>query len=242
MKGVALITGGSRGIGRATVEAFVESGYRVAFTYAAAEKAAQDLVAELEKKGAKVIALQADVRNAERADEVFRSVEKELGPLSVLVNNAGIRRDVSLLNMKPSDWHDVIDTNLTGPFNYSRLAARAMMRTGGAIINVTSVSGITGMSGQCNYSASKAGLIGFTKALAKEMARFQVRVNAIAPGFIESEMTSSMDESVRKKLYATIPAGKPGDTRDVARLALFLASDDATYVVGQVYTVDGGLS
>jgi 3-oxoacyl-[acyl-carrier protein] reductase len=242
MKGVALITGGSRGIGRAIVEAFAESDYRVAFTFATAEKSALGVVAELEKKGAKAIAFQADVRSLERAEEVFRSVEGDLGPVSVLVNNAGIRRDVSLLNMKPSDWHEVIDTNLTGPFNYSRVASRAMMRAGGAIINVSSVSGITGMPGQCNYSASKAGLIGLTKALAKEMARFHVRVNAIAPGFIESEMTSSMDETLRKKLYATIPMGKPGDARDVARLALFLAGDDASYVTGQVYTVDGGLS
>jgi 3-oxoacyl-[acyl-carrier protein] reductase len=242
MKGVALVTGGSRGIGRAIVEAFAESGYRVAFTFATAEKAAGNVVAELEKKGTQAIAFQADVRSLERAQEVFRSIENDLGPLSVLVNNAGIRRDVSLINMKASDWSEVIDTNLTGVFNYSSLAARTMMRTGGVIINVTSVSGITGLAGQCNYSASKAGLIGFTKALAKEMTRFQVRVNAIAPGYIESEMTSSMDEKVLKKLYATIPMGKFGDARDVARLALFLAGDDASYVTGQVYTIDGGLS
>jgi 3-oxoacyl-[acyl-carrier protein] reductase len=143
--------------------------------------------------------------------------------------------------MPAEAWKEVIDTNLTGTFNYCQLMVRSMMRRGGAIINMTSASGISGLPGQTNYSASKAGVIGFTKALAKEVARFGVRINAIAPGFIESDMTASIDEATRKKLYARIPMGKPGTPREVARLALYLASDDAAYITGQVYGIDGGL-
>jgi 3-oxoacyl-[acyl-carrier protein] reductase len=158
------------------------------------------------------------------------------------VNNAGIRKDVSLARMTQDQWRDVIDTNLTGVFNYSRNVIGGMMRTGGSIVNVTSVSGVIGMAGQANYSASKAGVIGFTRALAKEVARFEVRVNAIAPGFIDTDMTSSMDEATRKKLYAGIPAGRAGTADEVAKLALYLASSDSAYVTGQVWNMDGGLS
>jgi len=139
-------------------------------------------------------------------------------------------------------WQEVIDTNLTGTFNYCRATASGMIRSGGAIVNVTSVSGVIGMAGQTNYGASKAGIIGFTKALAKEMVRFGVRVNAIAPGFIETEMTASMDEAVRKKLFAQIPMGEPGSAQDVARLVLYLAGDGARYITGQTWNMDGGLT
>jgi 3-oxoacyl-[acyl-carrier protein] reductase len=173
---------------------------------------------------------------------VLKSAQEQLGPVTVLVNNAGIKKDAPLMRMDPSAWHDVIDTNLTGAFNYTRVLIGEMVRRGGAIVNITSTSGVTGMAGQTNYSASKAGVIGFTRALAKEVVRFEVRVNAIAPGFIETDMTAGIDEATRKKLYAQIPMGKPGSAQDVARLAIYLASDDAKYVTGQIWNMDGGLT
>ncbi len=237
---VALITGGSRGIGRSIVEEFHAAGYAVAFTYAGNTAAADELVAKLGVERA--AAWQANVREYERAVEVVKEVQAKFGPITALVNNAGIRKDVPLMKMDPAVWQEVIDTNLTGTFNYSRAAASGMMRSGGAIVNVTSVSGVIGMAGQTNYGASKAGIIGFTKALAKEMLRFGVRVNAIAPGFIETEMTASMDEAVRKKLFAQIPMGEPGSAQDVAKLVLYLAGDGARYITGQTWNMDGGLT
>jgi 3-oxoacyl-[acyl-carrier protein] reductase len=237
-----LITGGSRGIGEAMVREFAAAGYAVAFTYAANGQAAQAVMTRVQQGGGTVLACQADVRDFDRAAEVVKDVEQKLGSIGVLVNNAGIRKDSSLMRMDAATWQDVIDTNLTGTFNYSRAAIGGMIRQGGAIVNVTSVSGVTGMAGQSNYSASKAGVIGFTKALAKEVARFGVRVNAIAPGFIETDMTASMDETIRKKLYAQIPMAKGGDAGQVAKLAVYLASQDAQYVTGQVWNIDGGLT
>lgn len=235
----ALVTGGSRGIGRSIVEALHAAGYKVAFTYASNPDAAAELQTKL---GENALAFQADVKDFDRAVEVIEAAKTALGPITVLVNNAGIRKDVSLARMTQDQWRDVIDTNLTGVFNYSRNVIGGMMRTGGSIVNVTSVSGVIGMAGQANYSASKAGVIGFTRALAKEVARFEVRVNAIAPGFIDTDMTSSMDEATRKKLYAGIPAGRAGTADEVAKLALYLASSDSGYVTGQVWNMDGGLS
>jgi 3-oxoacyl-[acyl-carrier protein] reductase len=232
---VVLVTGGSRGIGRSIVEEFAAAGYKVAFTYAGNTEAAQQLAGI-------AMPLQADVRDFERAQQVINEVQQSMGSIQVLVNNAGIKRDSALHNMDPAAWRDVIDTNLTGTFNYCRLLVKDFIRRNGVIINVTSVSGIIGMSGQSNYSASKAGIIGFTKALAREVARFGVRVNAIAPGFIDTDMTSSMDEAARKKLYSQIPLGSAGTPKQVARAALYLAGDDAAYITGQVLTLDGGLS
>lgn len=237
---VALITGGSRGIGRAIVEQFHSAGYAVAFTYAGNTAAADELVAKLGAE--RVCGWQANVREYDRAVEVVKEVQAKFGPITALVNNAGIRKDVPLMKMDPAVWREVIDTNLTGTFNYCRATASGMMRSGGAIVNVTSISGVIGMAGQTNYGASKAGIIGLTKALAKEMVRFGVRVNAIAPGFIETEMTASMDETLRKKLYAQIPMGEPGSAHDVAKLVLYLAGDDAKYVTGQTWNMDGGLT
>lgn len=237
---VALITGGSRGIGRAIVEQFHSAGYAVAFTYAGNTAAADELVAKLGAE--RVCGWQANVREYDRAVEVVKEVQAKFGPITALVNNAGIRKDVPLMKMDPAVWREVIDTNLTGTFNYCRATASGMMRSGGAIVNVTSISGVIGMAGQTNYGASKAGIIGLTKALAKEMVRFGVRVNAIAPGFIETEMTASMDETLRKKLYAQIPMGEPGNAHDVAKLVLYLAGDDAKYVTGQTWNMDGGLT
>jgi NAD(P)-dependent dehydrogenase (short-subunit alcohol dehydrogenase family) len=232
---VALVTGGSRGIGRAIVEEFAASGYKVAFTYAGNRAAAETLAAV-------ATAHQADARDFAGAERVVADVQSALGPIDVLVNNAGVKRDGALHNMDPEAWREVIDTNLTGTFNYTRAVMKPRIRRGGSVINITSVSGLIGMAGQTNYSASKAGVIGFTKALAREVARFNVRVNAVAPGFIDTDMTASMDENARKKLYAQIPLGKPGTSREVARAVLYLAGEDASYITGQVLTMDGGLS
>jgi 3-oxoacyl-[acyl-carrier protein] reductase len=231
---VALVTGGSRGIGRAIVEEFSAAGYKVAFTYAGNQNAAETL------RGI-ATPYQADARDFAHAEQVVADVETTLGPIDVLVNNAGIKRDGALFNMDPAAWTEVIETNLTGTFHYCRAVMRGLIRRGGSVINITSVSGIIGMAGQTNYSASKAGVIGLTKALAKEVARFGVRVNAVAPGFIDTDMTASIDENTRKKLYAQIPLGKPGTPRQVARAALYLAGEDAAYITGQVLTMDGGL-
>jgi len=238
----ALVTGGSRGIGRAIVEEFAANDYAVAFTYVNNRDAADQLLDCLLSRGWTVLAYYADVRDFSRAGEVVEEAQKELGPIEVLVNNAGIKRDGAFATMSEEAWHDVIGANLGGVFNYTRALMRDFIRRGGSVINITSVSGQMGMPGQTSYSASKAGIIGLTKSLAKEVARFGVRVNAIAPGFIETDMTSAIDENVRKKLYSAIPAGKPGSARDVARLALFLAGDSASYATGQVWTLDGGLS
>jgi 3-oxoacyl-[acyl-carrier protein] reductase len=239
---VALVTGGGRGIGRAMVEEFAAAGYGVAFTYAQNRAAADELVASLSSNGSRTLAFQADVRDFDRAQEVVRSAAESLGPIDVLVNNAGIRRDGALHNMDPAVWREVIDTNLTGTFNYARAVVRDMIRRGGVILNVGSVSGSVGMAGQTNYSASKAGMIGFTKALSREVARFGIRVNAIAPGVIETEIIADLEPRARTKLNAQIPAGRVGTAREVAKLALYLASDDAAYATGQVFTLDGGLS
>ena len=232
---VALVTGGSRGIGRAIVEELAARGYQVAFTYAG-NRAAAETLAGL------ATSYQADARDFSCAEQVVAAVQSGLGPIDILVNNAGIKRDGALHNMDPAAWREVIDTNLTGTFNYSRAVMKHLIRRGGSVINITSVSGIIGMAGQTNYSASKAGVIGFTKALAREVARFGVRVNAVAPGFIDTDMTASIDEAARKKLYAQIPLGKTGTAQQVARAVLYLASEDAGYITGQVLTMDGGLS
>jgi 3-oxoacyl-[acyl-carrier protein] reductase len=239
---VVLITGGSRGIGRAIVEEFAAAGYATALTYCSQQQAAEALVCQLREQGRTAAAFQADARDYARAAEVVQATQAEFGPIAALVNNAGIKQDVPFFKMTPEQWTDVVDTNLGGVFNYSRAVIGEMIRTGGTVINVSSVSGVTGMAGQTNYSASKAGIIGLTKSLAREVARFNIRVNAIAPGFIDTEMTAAMDEEVRRKLYAQIPARRPGTAHEVARLALYLASDDAAYVTGQVWSMDGGLS
>ena len=239
---VALVTGGTRGIGRAIVEEFAGAGYAVAFTYAQNQEAADALVSCLAESGKRAVAYRADARNFLTAQEVVKNAQELLGPVEVLVNNAGIRRDRALYNLDPAAWQEVIDTNLTGTFNYSRIVIPELIRRGGVILNMASVSGLIGIAGQTSYSASKAGIIGFSKALSREVARLGVRVNAIVPGVIETDMTTSMDAAARKKLLAQIPAGRPGSAREVARLALYLAGPDAAYITGQVFTIDGGLT
>ncbi|HEY3132553.1 MAG TPA: 3-oxoacyl-[acyl-carrier-protein] reductase [Acidobacteriota bacterium] len=242
MNRVALVTGGSRGIGSAIVEELARSQWKVAFTYNSSEEAAKKIAAQLQEQGLAGFAYRADVRDHQRASEVVAEVQKSLGPIDLLVNNAGIKRDVALFRMDPSAWTEVIETNLGGTFNYSRAVIYDMIkRKSGSIVNVVSVSGMIGLAGQTNYSASKAGVIGFTKALSKEVARFRIRINAVAPGFIQTDMLSDIPEETRKRLFAQIPYGSPGSPRQVAQAVLFLAGDGAEYITGQVLPVDGGM-
>lgn len=236
------MTGGSRGIGKAVVQELARSGWKVGFTYASNVEAATLLTAELRGEGRIVESWLADARDYKRATEVAAETETSLGPISLLVNNAGIKRDGPLVRMDPEKWKDVIDTNLGGTFNYTRSVLFGMIKRGsGSVINIVSVSGIVGLAGQTNYSASKAGIIGFTKALSREVARFNVRVNAVAPGFIETDMLADLPETVRKGMATQIPMGSPGTPEQVARVVLFLAGDSASYVTGQVLPVDGGM-
>lgn len=239
---VALVTGGSRGIGRAIVQELARSAWDVAFTYHSNRAAAEDLLELFKSQGVRGLAFEADAADYERARQVSEEVEESLGPVHLLVNNAGIKRDVALFRMEPDQWREVIDTNLGGTFNYSRAVIYAMIRRKtGVIVNIVSVSGIVGLAGQTNYSASKAGMIGFTKALAREVARFDIRVNAVAPGYIETDMLKDLPEAARKRMSEQIPQGAPGTPHDVAQVVAFLAGDGARYITGQVLPVDGGM-
>lgn len=239
---VALITGGSRGLGKAIALRLSSSGWKVAVTYVSSQAAVQEMKNQSREKQKIVEAFQADVRDYARAQEIVSLVEKSLGPVRLLVNNAGVRNDRPLFRMKADQWHEVIDTNLGGTFNYSRAVIYGMIRRkAGVIVNITSVSGIMGLPGQTNYAASKAGVIGFTKALAREVARFNVRVNAVAPGLIETDMTESMPDEARTKILDQVPMGRAGTPKQVADLVSFLAGSEAEYITGKVIPIDGGL-
>ena len=235
---VAIVTGGSRGIGRAIVQALAANGAKVAFTYVQ-NKALADEIAQ----GDSVVAYQADVTSFDQAKDLVKQVKERFGRIDILVNNAGITRDRLLAMMSEKDWDDVIDTNLKGAFNVSKPVIGAMLRQrSGTILNITSISGIVGMPGQVNYSSSKAGMIGFTKALAKEMARANITVNAMALGFVETDMTAVLKEEYRTAALALIPLGRFGKAENMADVAMFLLSDKASYITGQVIQVDGGLA
>ncbi len=240
---VVIVTGGSRGIGKAVVCELTRRGARVAFTYVRQREAADVLTAQLEHKGNQVLALQADIRELASAQRVVAQTLDRFGRLDGVVNNAGILRDKALMLMERQDWQDVLDTNLTGVFNSCRAAIVTLMKQrSGRIVNIASVAGLVGAAGQVNYSASKAGVVGFTKALAREVAGYGITVNAIAPGFIETDMVGILDEKHKAELRKQIPLGRFGQPEEVARVVAMLLSDLTAYITGQVIVVDGGLA
>ncbi len=240
----AIVTGATRGIGKAIALELAKRGCNVAFNYASSADAAEEIKAEMEGLGVKAFADSCDVASTEEAANFVKQVKKEFGGLDFLVNNAGITRDNLILRMKEEDWDSVIDVNLKGAWNFSKAAVRLLMRnkTGGSILNISSVSGVVGMLGQSNYSASKAGMNGLTKSLAKEIASRKVTVNALALGLIETDMASEMNEEYREIILKEIPLGRLGNTQEVAEIACFLLSDSAKYITGQIIQADGGLA
>ena len=239
----ALVTGATRGIGRAIALKYASEGADIAFTYRSQHDAAQSLVSEIETFGVKALAFASDAASFEDAHRVVEEVKAAFGRIDVLVNNAGITKDGLMMRMDEAQWDAVIDTNLKSAFNFIHACTPIMARQrGGCIINMSSVVGLSGNAGQCNYSASKAGLVGLTKSIAKEMGPRGIRANCIAPGFIATDMTGAISEDMRKEWEKMIPMRRGGNPEDVANVALFLASDLAGYVTGQVISCCGGMN
>ena len=240
---IALVTGGSRGIGAAIVKRFSEQGATVAFTYLSSADRANALVKEIEENGGKAKAYKSDASAFAQAEELVKTVLEDFGKIDILVNNAGITRDTLMLRMSEEQWDQVIHTNLKSVFNLTKHVIRPMMKNrGGSIINMSSVIGLIGNAGQANYAASKAGIFGFTKSIAKEMGSRNIRCNAIAPGFIETDMTDELDEKTRDAYLNTIPLKRFGGAAEVADTCVFLASDLSSYVSGQTLSVCGALN
>lgn len=237
---LALITGGSRGIGASIVRKFVEEGATVVFTYRSSSDAADKLVADI---GANVTAMQSDASNFEQAEQLVKQIIETHGRIDILINNAGITKDNLLLRMNEEQWDSIMDINLKSVFNLTKHCLRPMLKQrSGSIINMSSVVGVFGNAGQSNYSASKAGIIGFTKSIAKEIGSRGIRCNAVAPGFIQTEMTEVLDQSVIDQYIANIPLNRLGTSEDVANISVFLGSDMSTYISGQVISVCGALN
>ena len=239
----ALVTGGSRGIGRAVCLELARQGARVAVNYAGNAAAAEETVKACEALGAEAFAIQADVADAAASEAMVKEVLARFGRLDILVNNAGVTRDGLMPMMKEADWDAVLDTNLKGAFHCMKAVYRPMMKQKyGRIVNLSSIVGLRGNAGQANYAASKAGLIGLTKSMAKELAARNVTVNAVAPGFIDTDMTAALPEKAREAMLTAIPMGRLGQAEDVARAMAFFAGDASAYVTGQVLCVDGGMA
>ncbi|MHD0397925.1 3-oxoacyl-[acyl-carrier-protein] reductase [Staphylococcus simulans] len=238
----ALVTGASRGIGRSIALQLAEEGFNVAVNYAGNQEKAEAVVAEIKDKGVEAFAVQANVANPDEVKDMIQAVVKTFGSLDVLVNNAGITRDNLLMRMKEQEWDDVINTNLKGVFNCIQKATRQMMKQrSGAIINLSSVVGAVGNPGQANYVATKAGVIGLTKTAARELASRNITVNAVAPGFIVSDMTDALSDELKDQMKSQIPLGRFGEDTDIANTVAFLASDKAKYITGQTIHVNGGM-
>jgi len=239
---VALVTGGSRGIGRVIAENLAKAGHDVAICYSGNEAAAKETIEACEKIGVKGFSVKADVSNADDVANMFTTVKENLGPVEILVNNAGITKDGLLIRMSENDFDSVVDINLKGTFLCTKAAIKDMMKArNGKIINITSIVGVQGNPGQANYCASKAGIIGFTKSVAREYGSKGINVNAVAPGFIQTAMTDELPENVKEAYKKQIPAGRFGTAEDVANVVEFLASEKASYVTGQVIEVTGGM-
>lgn len=240
---VALITGGSRGIGKAIALKLASLGADIVINYSSSDKKAKEVIEQVKDMGQQGIAVKADVSILNEAEKLVNEAIDKFGKIDVLINNAGITRDNLLMRMTEQEWDDVLNVNLKGTFNVTKSAIRKMLRQkNGSIINISSVVGVTGNAGQCNYSASKAGMIGFTKSLAKEVGKKNVRVNAVAPGFIKTDMTDALSEELKQEYLKNIPLNRLGTPEDIANTVAFLASDISQYITGQVIIVDGGMS
>ena len=242
MSKVALITGATRGIGKQIALTFAKEGYDIAINYRNENEELENTKKEIEANNVRCLAVQGDVSNFEDCERFVKEIINEYGRIDVLVNNAGITKDTLLMRMKKEDFTSVIDVNLVGTFNVTKNVISYMMKArSGRIINISSVVGVSGNAGQTNYSASKAGIIGFTKSLAKEVASRNILVNAVAPGFIETAMTDVLKDEIKEEIAKTIPLRRMGTTEDVANVVKFLASDDSSYITGQVINIDGGM-